>query len=124
MSLGVGEFGFRFASHFAMISPVEGTANRTSMTAYRSNGGTLVPLERVCLKPGWQGPQFLDNEKVKCLADLMRKGETEFPPIQVEETKDWFLVLDGHHRFLASRECSFTHIPVEVQVAPMGKVLK
>jgi hypothetical protein len=48
------------------------------MTAYRSNEGTLVPLEKVRPKPGWQGPHLLDEEKAKRMADLMRK-ETEFP---------------------------------------------
>jgi ParB-like chromosome segregation protein Spo0J len=83
------------------------------MTAYQSNGGTLVPLEKIGIKPGWQRLQFFDEEKVKRLADLMRK-KTEFPPIQVEKTKDGFLVLDGLHRLSASRQCLFTHIPVQV----------
>jgi ParB-like chromosome segregation protein Spo0J len=48
------------------------------------------------------------------LIDLML-NESEFEPIQVQETEDGFyMVLDGHHRFIASQRCSFTHIPVEI----------
>lgn len=83
------------------------------MTSYKSNGGTLVPLEKVQLKPGWQGPQFFSEQKANSMADLMRAG-TEFAPIEVEETKDCFFVLDGHHRFAASKRCSFTEIPVKI----------
>jgi hypothetical protein len=93
------------------------------MTAYQSNEGTLVPLEKIRPKPGWQGPQFFNEEKAKCMADLMLRKETEFPPIEVEETKDGFyLILNGLHRFVASQRCSFTEIPVKI--APLGDALK
>jgi hypothetical protein len=85
------------------------------MNAYRSNGGTLVPLEKVSVKPGWQGPQFFSEEKAKCFADLMQ-NDTAFPPIEVQETNDGFWVLNGIHRLSASRKCSFTHIPVEISL--------
>jgi ParB-like chromosome segregation protein Spo0J len=84
------------------------------MTAYHSNEGTLVPLTSVRLKPGWQSPLLLQEEKVKCLVDLMQK-ESELEPIQVQETQEGqYMVLDGHHRFVASQRCSFTHIPVQI----------
>ena len=84
------------------------------MSAYRSNGGALVSLTRVRPKPGWQPLLFLQEEKLKSMIDLMQ-NESEFEPIQVQETEDGFyLVLDGQHRFIASQRCSFTHIPVEI----------
>ena len=87
------------------------------MSAYRSNGGTLVSLKEVRLKPGWQPLLLLQDEKVKCFVDLMQK-DCEFAPIQVEEKEGGFyIVLDGHHRFVASHQCSFTHIPVDITPA-------
>jgi ParB-like nuclease family protein len=84
------------------------------MSAYRSNGGTLVPLAEVRLKPGWQSILLLEDKKVKCFVDLMQK-DCEFAPIQVQEKEGGFyFVLDGHHRFVASQRCSFTHIPVDI----------
>jgi hypothetical protein len=85
------------------------------MTAYRSNGGTLVPLTEVHPKPGWQPVLLLQEEKVKCLVDLMMRKASEFEPIQVQKTEDGhYMVLDGYHRFAASQQCLFTHIPVQI----------
>jgi ParB-like nuclease family protein len=82
------------------------------MSAYRSNGGTLVPLTAV--RSVTQGPLYLQDDKVNCFVDLMQK-DCEFPPIQVQEIEGGFYkVLNGHHRFAASHRCSFTHIPVEI----------
>jgi hypothetical protein len=92
---------------------MENQLQSVPMTSYKSNGGTLVPLEKVKLKPGWQGPQFFSDEKAKSIAKQMRAG-AEFAPIEVEKTEDCFLVLDGHHRLAASQQCSFTEIPVTV----------
>jgi ParB-like chromosome segregation protein Spo0J len=48
----------------------------------------------------------------------MQKGG-EFPPIEVQEMGGGFYkVLQGHHRFVASHRCSFTHIPVEIIPMP------
>ena len=83
------------------------------ITAYESSGGSLVPLEKVRPKTGWQRLPLFEEEKAKRFADLMRQ-KTEFPPIEVEKAGDEFLVLDGIHRFSASHRCSFTHVPVKV----------
>jgi ParB-like nuclease domain len=82
------------------------------MSAYRSNGGTLVLL--TALRGVTQRPLYLQEEKVNCFVDLMQK-DCELPPIQVQD-KDggFYVVLDGHHRFAASQRCLFTHIPVEI----------
>ena len=48
------------------------------------------------------------------MVGLMREG-AEFAPIQVrQEGGGFYRVLDGHHRTVASHQCSFTHIPVEI----------
>ncbi len=83
------------------------------MSAYRSNGKTLVPL--TALHRVTQPPLLMQPEKVECFADLMRKG-CEFAPVLVrEEEGGIYVVFDGHHRTAASRHCSFTHIPVIIQ---------
>jgi ParB-like chromosome segregation protein Spo0J len=88
------------------------------MSAYRSNGGTLVPLSRVRPKPDWQSPLHLREETIKSYVDLMQKG-SEVAPTEVQEEKDGsYLILNGYHRFVASKRCSFTHIPVEIIPLP------
>ena len=88
------------------------------MTAYNCNEATLVPLEKVSVRPGWQGAQFMDPEKVKCFVAAMQNG-AEFPPIQVgRTTDDGYWVMDGHHRFSASHQCLFTEIPVKIEEWP------
>jgi ParB-like chromosome segregation protein Spo0J len=42
------------------------------------------------------------------------KENQEFPPTQVQEQDDYYKVMNGHHRFVASHRCSFTEIPVEI----------
>jgi ParB-like chromosome segregation protein Spo0J len=83
------------------------------MSAYHSKGGTLVPLAEVRMSAAWQPLWLLQDEKVKCLVDLMQK-DCEFTPIQVQKKEGFYIVLDGHHRFVASQRCAFTHIPVEI----------
>jgi hypothetical protein len=86
------------------------------MSAYASKGGTLLPLTAV--RGVTQGPLYLQEGKVNCFVDLMQKGG-EFPPIEVQEMGGGFYkVLQGHHRFVASHRCSFTHIPVEIIPMP------
>jgi ParB-like chromosome segregation protein Spo0J len=82
------------------------------MTAYCSNGGILVPLEKV---RGISQPiLYFEEDKLDRFVALM-KGNQEFPPIQVQEQEgDYYKVMDGHHRFVASQRCSFTEIPVEI----------
>jgi ParB-like nuclease family protein len=88
------------------------------MSAYRSNGGTLVPLAEVRVDATWQSPLYLEDEKVKRFVDLMQKG-CELPPIKVSEKQGGcYVVREGHHRFVASQKCSFTHIPVEIIPRP------
>jgi ParB-like chromosome segregation protein Spo0J len=88
------------------------------MSAYRSNGGTLVPLTEIRVNATWQPILYLEDEKIKCLVDLMQK-DCEFAPIQVQEKeRGFYIVLDGHHRFVASQRCSFTHVPVEIVRMP------
>jgi hypothetical protein len=81
------------------------------MSAYRSNGGTLVPL--TALRMTHQRPVLLQPEKIKRFADLMKKGH-EFPPVLVREEGEAYELFDGYHRQQASHQCSFTHIPVEI----------
>ena len=65
-----------------------------------------------------QGPLYLQEEKVNCFVDLMQRN-SELPPIQVEKKESGFYIVhDGHHRFVASHRCSFTHIPVEIVLMP------
>jgi hypothetical protein len=72
-----------------------------------------VPLTEVRVNASWQRPLLINAEKVKSFANLMETGR-EFDPIQVIVTKDGcYEVRDGHHRFMASQQCSFTQIPVE-----------
>jgi hypothetical protein len=86
------------------------------MSAYCSKGETLLPLTAV--RGVTQGPLYLQDEKVNCFVNLMQNGN-EFPPIQVQEIGGGFYkVLEGHHRFVASHRCSFTHIPVEIVPIP------
>lgn len=82
------------------------------MSAYRSKGGTLVPL--TSLRLTFQMPLLLEPAKAQHFADLMSNGQ-EFPPVQVRKTAgEAYELLDGHHRQRASHLCSFTHIPVEI----------
>lgn len=82
------------------------------MSAYRSEGGTLVPM--TSLRMTFQSPLYLGPEKVKRYADLMRKG-CAFPPVEVRKVgDDAYELLQGHHRQQASHQCSFTHIPVVI----------
>jgi hypothetical protein len=85
------------------------------MSAYRSNRGTLVPM--TALRGMTQSPLYLQSEKVERFVDLMQKG-CEFPPIKVREEGGFYVVLEGHHRAVASEQCSFTHIPVEIIPLP------
>jgi ParB-like chromosome segregation protein Spo0J len=88
------------------------------MSAYRSKGGKLMPLTQVRVNASWQRPLLINAEKVKCFANLMETGR-EFDPIQVIVTQDGcYEVRDGHHRFMASQQCSFTQIPVEIIQMP------
>ncbi len=81
------------------------------MSAYHCNGGTLVPLTTV---RATQSPLHTQQEKVDSMVGLMREG-AEFARIQVrQEGGGFYRVLDGHHRTVASHQCSFTHIPVEI----------
>jgi hypothetical protein len=82
------------------------------MSAYRSEGGTLVPM--ASLRMTFQQPLLLDAEKAKRYADLMQKGHA-FPPVQVRKVDgDAYELLQGYHRQQASHQCSFTHIPVDI----------
>jgi ParB-like chromosome segregation protein Spo0J len=82
------------------------------MTAYRSNGGILVPLEKV--RSISQPILYFEEDKLDRFVDLMKENQ-EFPPIQVQEQDDgYYKVMNGHHRFVASHRCSFTEIPVEI----------
>jgi len=81
------------------------------MSAYRSNGGTLVPL--TALRLWGQSPLLLESEKVERFTDSMRQGH-EFPPVQVRKEGEIYHLQDGYHRQQASYQCSFTHIPVEI----------
>ena len=84
------------------------------MSAYSSSKGTLVPLAKVRPKPGWQPVLYLQEETVKKYVNQMQKGD-ETAPIEVEKTKDeFYLILNGYHRFVASQRCLFTEIPVEI----------
>jgi hypothetical protein len=85
------------------------------MSAYRSNRGTLVRM--TALRGMTQSPLYLRSEKVERFVDLMQKGY-EFPPIKVREEGGFYVVLEGHHRAVASEQCSFTHIPVEIIPLP------
>ena len=88
------------------------------MSAYRSKGGKLVPLTEVRVNAIWQQPLHINDEKVKSFASLMETG-CEFDPIQVIQRQDGcYEVREGHHRFMASQRCSFTHIPVEIIPLP------
>jgi hypothetical protein len=90
----------------------------TTQTAYRSNGGTLVPLKEVRIDATWQPPLYTNEERVKYYVDLMQKN-CEVLPIQVSEKRDgYYVVREGHHRFVASQRCSFTHIPVAIIPMP------
>jgi hypothetical protein len=71
-----------------------------------SNGGTLVPLTEVRVNATLQSPLHISNEKVKSFADLMQKG-CEFDPIDIQRQDGCYEVRQGHHRFMASQECSF-----------------
>jgi ParB-like chromosome segregation protein Spo0J len=82
------------------------------MTAYRSNGGILVPLETV--RNISQPILYFEEDKVVRFVDLMKMNH-QFPPIQVQELEGgYYKVMDGHRRFMASQRCSFTQIPVEI----------
>jgi hypothetical protein len=96
--------------------PKKNSKARCLMTAYRSTSGTLVHLDRVRPKPGWQSVHLLNEEKVQCMMDLMLRKESEFPPIEVEEIGGGssYFILDGHHRVSASQRCSFTEIPIKI----------
>jgi ParB-like chromosome segregation protein Spo0J len=81
------------------------------MTAYRSNGGVLVPLETV--RSISQPILYFDEDRLNRFVELMKENH-EFPPIQVQELEGgYYRVMDGHHRFVASQRCSFTQIPIE-----------
>ncbi len=69
------------------------------MSAYRSNGGTLVPL--TALRMTQQPPLFLQREKVELFADLMKKGH-KFPPVLVRKEGEVYILLEGYHRQQAS----------------------
>jgi ParB-like chromosome segregation protein Spo0J len=81
------------------------------LSAYRSEGGTLVPM--TSLRMTFQPPLLRQPEKIERFADLMRKGQP-FPPVQVRKNGDGYQLLDGYHRQQASHQCSFTHIPVDI----------
>jgi hypothetical protein len=85
------------------------------MSAYRSNGGTLVPL--AALHMTQQSPLLLDTEKVKLFADLMKNGH-EFPPVEVSKEGEVYTLWQGYHRQQASYQCGFTHIPVKIVQMP------
>ena len=81
------------------------------MTAYRSNGGVLVPLETV--RSISQPILYFDEDRLNRFVELMKENH-EFPPIQVQELEGgYYRVMDGHHRLVASQRCSFTQIPIE-----------
>jgi ParB-like chromosome segregation protein Spo0J len=81
------------------------------MTAYRSSGGVLAPLETV--RSISQPILYFDEDRLNRFVELMKENH-EFPPIQVQELKGgYYRVMDGHHRFVASQRCSFTQIPIE-----------
>jgi hypothetical protein len=78
-------------------------------TAYRSNGGTLVPLTALR-----QNILHYDNKRIQRYVDLMQKGH-EIDPIEVsDDAGGVYTVWQGHHRKVASERCGFTHIPVVV----------
>jgi hypothetical protein len=86
------------------------------MSAYRCEGGTLVPM--TSLRMTFQSPLLLEPEKVKRYADLMKNGHA-FPPVQVRKVDgDAYELLQGYHRQQASHQCSFTHIPVDIIPMP------
>ena len=77
-----------------------------------------MPLAKVRVDATWQPIHFINDEKVKSYVDRIQK-DCELPPIQVQENEGGFyVVLEGHHRFMASQECSFTHIPAEIIPMP------
>lgn len=78
----------------------------------------MVPLTEVRIDATWQAPLLTNEETVKYYVDQMQK-DCEVSPIQVSEKRDgWYIVRDGHHRYMASQRCSFTHIPVDILPMP------
>ena len=93
------------------MRPLKPSVTSLPMTAYRSNGGVLVPVTSVRLS---QPILYFEEDKLVRLVNLMKKG-CELPPIQVQEQDcGFYQVFDGHHRLAASHRCAFTEIPAEI----------
>ena len=77
-----------------------------------------MPLTAVRINAEWQRPLLINDETVKSYVDRMQRG-CDIPPIEVSEREDGFYdIKNGHHRFKASHQCSFTHISVKIIEMP------
>ena len=70
----------------------------------------------------WHGPRPTDRAKVEGLAQLMRDGVVELPPLQVVVGLDgaFWQPVNGHHRAAAAQLAGFSHCPCVVLSSPAG----
>lgn len=83
-----------------------------------------IPLNRIRIDRKLSPRAGIDRAHVKSLALLRSRGiEYDDPIVVVEQAADWYLLIGGEHRVLASRLAGDTDIAAEVRTVPAHLLL-